>query len=161
MDVKSIQQRGASIAVQFFNDGDFGPIQRIVDDVNSKDLKRRGAGHVALNACLITLARTLADTRRHGVTFTGPPLTTDSDLIYAIESGRSVGPLGTQLVSAVHAVRQAKPGIRASLPREDAPQPAAPMPVQVVSMPNRKTVSDINRNSAGEITSTMQIESDF
>lgn len=159
--MNAIQRRGASIAVQFFNNGDFGPLQRILDDANAKDLQRRRTGHAALSACLITLARTLADARRHGVTFTGPPLTTEDDLIYAVESGRSLGPLGTQLVSAVKALRRARPGLHVSLSREDAPKAGAPMPVQVVSMPNRKTVSDISRNMAGEITSTMQVESDF
>ncbi len=159
--MNQIQRHGVSIAVQFFNDGDFSPFRRIMDDANNaKDPQRRRAGHAALNACLITLARMLADTRRYGVRFTGSPLTTENDLIYAMESGRDIGPLGTQLVSACNAVRRARPDLCASLSREDAPKPVAPMPVEVVAMPSRKTVTSVDRNMAGEITSAMQLESD-
>lgn len=42
-----------------------------------------------------------------------------------------------------------------------APAPAEPIPVRVVGLPARKITSEIGRNEAGEIVSSMQVEKDF
>lgn len=165
MDARTLTQHGANIAVAFFNNpGNFAAVMAIGDDATAGDALRRSAGRTVLHAILITLARALAQIDEAGhVRFTGQRLAREEDVIYAIESGRSLAGIFTQLLTTVAAVRRAAPGITASLPQPEAPAPVppAPIPVAVVAMPARRTVSDITRNAAGEIESAMQVESDF
>jgi hypothetical protein len=44
---------------------------------------------------------------------------------------------------------------------EDATPAPAPLPVTVVAMPARQTTTDIERNEAGEIVGSLQVERDF
>lgn len=157
-----IHRRGFAVAAEYFNTADFKTIASLIADSNSKDTQRRSAGLSALGAALVMLAQILENTRRHGVTFTGAKLPSPDDVQYALAAGiHELNRAGQLVVNAVEGLRRAKPGFKATLTEDDAPKQAVPMPVQVISMPARKTVTDVERNLAGEITTAMQIESDF
>ncbi len=160
-----INRRGASIAVELFNTGNFDPLKRVILDCNSTDQKRKSIGRVALGAALVTLSRMLADSRRCGVTFTGNQPPSVDEVMYAYEvGGKELNDVGQLLVNATYGVRRGKPGLRANLAAEAEPAkpgPPAPMPVEVVAMPSRKTVTSVDRNLAGEITGSMQLETDI
>jgi hypothetical protein len=160
-----INRRGASIAVDLFNTGNFDQLKRVISDCNSTDPKRKSVGRIAFGAALVSLAQILSQSRRCGIAFTGVQPPSVDEVMYAHEvGGKDLNHVAQLLVNATYGVRRGKPGLKATMPAEDEPTkpaPPAPMPVEVVSMPARKTVTDVARNSAGEITSAMQIESDF
>lgn len=158
-----IQQHGSQIAIEFFNDGDSRQFQRILRDTRSKDPRRRITGYEAVGACLITLAKMLADTKRKGlVRFSGARIATPEEVAYAYQAyDPNLSKLGQQLVDTVAAVRSARPGLKASSRDTAEPKPVAPMQVQIVGMPGRSTVTKVEHDMAGNITGSVQVESDL
>jgi hypothetical protein len=160
-----INRRGLSIAVELFNTGNFAPLKRVISDCNSTDPKRKSVGRVAFGAALVSLSRMLDDTRRCGITFTGNQPPSVDEVMYAYEvGGKELNDVAQLLVNATYGVRRGSPGLKASMRAEaepTPPAPPAPMPVEVVAMPSRKTVTSVDRNMAGEITGSMQLETDI
>lgn len=157
---------GNTVAREFITDGNTKPLRQLIDDVNSDDpaLKRRA--HSELTAAMATFSRVLQKVSEGGgVTFTGEPLPGLDEALYAVSAGPARLSRVLQLqINAIAALRKAAPGycdrikITPGLARAAE---AAPTPVSVVSMPTRVSTTDIGRNMAGEIVSSMQVEKDF
>lgn len=158
-----IALRGETIAVEFVNTGNGGQLQTLLDDWGSKDPARHHAGRIAFIASVVTLARLLEAVKRKGAaTFSGVPLPTMAEVAYAATvGGKQFDRVSQTLVNATHGLYRATQGkVTVSLPRAGDGPVAAPMKVEVVSMPTRKTVTDVSRNMAGEITGSLQLEAD-
>jgi len=159
----SIYRFGSAAAVTAINQGDFSAFLRTIKDTNAKDPNRRAAGRTALLAALTCFADFLAESRLHGVRYTKSQPPTRADVAYAFATGNDhVSTTAQTLVNMVAALRRSAPHLRAIASREgDAPPAPAPLPVAVVAMPARQTVTDIERNAAGEIVASLQVERDF
>jgi hypothetical protein len=94
------------------------------------------------------------------VRFTGEPIPTSEELTYAFrtEPARFVHQLNLLIHTTAHAI-DARPGMK--LVKAGAEEkPAEPVPVRIIEMPIRRTKTTIDRDANGEISSSLQIESD-
>jgi hypothetical protein len=164
INVDEVARYGLNAALAAINRGDFGSFRRVIDDVNAKEPRRRAAGMMALQTALVTFsAFTIEVARQNQVRYTGAQPPTREDITYALAvGGAQLNATAQLLVNLTASVRKALPGLVVSGREEPkAPKETAPLPVAVVAMPPRKTTTDIERNLAGEIVGSLQVERDF
>lgn len=162
--MNAIVQHGQAIAFAAFNTGNFQPLAAIVKDAVSEEANRREAGKQALASAVVQLARFLEAVRAKGFRFSPNPPAEPALIYRASISESNFWNDALLIMSVTQELLLVSPGIRVREGSPAAPSPTAPaqpIEVRVVSMPTRKTVSEIDYNLAGDIVSAMQIESDF
>jgi len=154
---------GALAADDTINLRDTSRLRRFADDANSDDPHTAKAGMNALLGVATRFADLIAAGNANGAFKVCGALVTRSDLLYSFKMGRG------KFVPVFHAISktmiqliEAAPGLRVgnAVSRTETTE-AAPMKVEITGMPSRATTSTIERNQAGEITSTVQVEADL
>jgi len=94
------------------------------------------------------------------VRFTGEPILTGEDLTYAFrtEPVRFVHLLNLLIHTTARAI-DARPGMKFVKAGAEE-KPAEPVPVRIIEMPIRRTKTTIERDNNGEISSSLQTETD-
>ena len=152
---------GKTLAVQIFNSRDWSGLRPYLNDANARDdaIRRNGLTVMFGVALMATnILRNVHDGAH--VRFAGGDLPTGESVIYKWKTDVNAFLVTLNRVTQTLAdVMRAAPGLTA---RADgnAPPPA-PIPVSVVSLPARVTETSIERDSAGDIKRTSQIEVDF
>lgn len=165
MDHQGAFDFGADAAFAYLRDGKLGPIRGILADAHGKDAQRKAAASLACMGFFYTLAQTFDLARERGIRFKGA-VPTLAEFRYESSCGQAAYSQAAQrLIDAALALRRDVPGFTVSRAKEgavagDKPAPAAPMKIEIVAMPKRKTTSKIKRDEAGEIVSTVQLEMD-
>jgi hypothetical protein len=161
--VDGVTRHGVNAALAAINEGDFRPFWGIIADANGKEPSQRAAGMTALRGTLTVFSDFTHGATRHNVRFGKAQPPTRDDVDYAMcVGGKRLDVTASLLYSLVVGVRKAMPALRFSMREEsESAPPAAPLPVAVVSMPPRTTTTDIQRNPAGEIVGSLQVERDY
>lgn len=152
---------GKTLAVQIFNSRDWSSLRHYLNDANSRDdaIRRNGLTVMFGFALMSTAVLRNIHNGEH-VRFTGSELPTGESVIYKFKTDINAFLVTLNRITQTMAdVMRAAPYLTA---RADgnAPPPA-PVPVSVVSLPARVTETSIERDTAGEIKRTSQIEVDF
>lgn len=156
---------GTRLANEVFNSGRWERMRPYYSDANSKDEPIRRNGMAVLLGFGMRAAQVihvLVENRTIRNAGTGGPLTAD-DLLYSFRTSQNR--FLVQLNATTSALAQcivAVPGMEVVERAGGADKaPPAPIPVQVMGMPARVTETEIERNGAGDIQRTTQIEVDF
>lgn len=160
MDHQAIFDFGADAAYAYANTGNFAQVRKILADANATDANRRQAGAIASLGVFMTLAAVLDGAKKAGVRFTNPVPTAAEFSYERMRGSKAYSACAQRLVDSVAALRRDMPGFKAWGSRRST-EDSAPAKVEVVSLPARKTTSLIERNAAGEIAATTQIEKDL
>lgn len=169
MDYQAIFDFGTDAAYEYVNNGNFAGIRKILADANAPDANRRQVGTIASLGVFMALANVLDGVKQAGVRFSNPVPTAAEFSYERMRGSKAYSAIAQRLVDSVAALRRDGPGFKVcrSTPTQDAATPGrsteipAPVRVEVISMPARKTTSIIERNPAGEIAATTQIEKDI
>lgn len=156
---------GIRLAGSMFNNRDFSPMKRYIDDANNmKNTHVRACGL----SVLIGVGRCLSDILRQSsakghVRFSGDTIPNADEITYAFKTDAEYfSGLMNTLVKTAQQVGQAS-SARASFD-ERAAEPSkndGPMKVEVVSMPPRETVTSIIHNADGNIVGSTQLQKDI
>lgn len=152
---------GKETMIVAVRNGDFSRIKGLVADFNSKNAQIKAAGHAALLGAATVVADMLEEGIKAGWKI-GESRPTRAAIAYAF----SKGPAEIQQMLqwcvnyAGEIVRQ---GAGKSVSVRTAPPAESVDPVQrveIIGMPARRTDTEIERNSVGDIVSSAQIEQD-
>ncbi len=155
---------GTRLANEVFNSGRWERMRPYYSDANSKDEPIRRNGMAVLLGFGMRAAQVinvLVNNRTIRNAGTGDPLSAD-DLLYSFRTSQNR--FLAQLNATTSALAQcivAVPGMQVTVRAGADEAPPAPIPVQVVSLPARVTETEIERDGAGDIKRTSQIEVDF
>lgn len=154
---------GAQLAIDVINDRSYSRLAQYVADSNSEDEYKVARGMNVMYGFTRLLVATMVQAVDNGqVRFNGVMPYRVDDVDYAFKTGRgrflSLYNAATKTMSRVLAVT---PSFKVSLPSKSEEAAPAPTPIRIVGMPTRATTTDIERNGAGEIVSSLQVEKDF
>lgn len=153
---------GSKMIDQVFNSRSWERLRLYYEHANSTDEAIRRNGVSVLYGVAMRAANLLNHFKDHGhVRFTGGDLITADDLVYSFKTDQSrfLAQLNT-ITNALARVMAEAPGLRlldSSATKEEA---AAPLQIEIVGMPIRKTTTNILRDQAGDIATSVQVESD-
>ncbi len=155
---------GSKMIDQVFNSRSWERLRLYYEHANSKDEAIRRNGVSVLFGVAMRAANLLNHFKDHGhVRFTGGDLITADDLIYSFKTDQSrfLAQLNT-ITSALARVMAEAPDMRLldSSATKEKEKPAAPLQIEIVGMPIRKTTTNILRDQAGDIATSVQVESD-
>jgi crossover junction endodeoxyribonuclease RuvC len=160
----AVWKRKSCIAVESINSKDFSRLKPYADDCNATDDHTVACGMSVLYGFTRVLVQSMEvafDDGRLKFSNGGLPYRA-TEVSYAFMTGRG------RFISLYHGatktmarVLKAAPSFKISLASKSEAAAPAPIPVQIVGMPTRATTTDIERNGAGEIISSLQVEKDF
>jgi hypothetical protein len=163
-------RHGMGAAARAFNRGDLGAIFTFAEHANSVDPAVRAAGREALIGATVFLVELLhVLQRKRAIVLKGEPLPTSDDLVYAINCDVArFSALCQMVLDTSGKIFRAFPvgTLRAWISYEPAQttaseeRPPVPMPVHIVSMPDRRTTTLITRDGEGDIVASQQVETD-
>ncbi|MBK9447555.1 MAG: hypothetical protein IPO00_16540 [Betaproteobacteria bacterium] len=159
---------GSSMAIEMFNRRDFSKIAQYVADANSKtDEHIRSCGLSTLFGIGCTLASGLQEATNKGwLKLTGDKLPTTADLHYSLKTdAKAFSAQLTAIVRVAQRAGAAAKGLKILARTESAGNAPAPVDdrptkIEIVSMPDRLTTTDLDRDSSGNIKTTVQLEKD-
>lgn len=165
---QTLVEAGQRIAVTVINRMDLSYMATFINDIHSEDDRVRDDALSVLVGISATLAAVFEGARDSGkVNFTGERLATPVEVQYAARTNmaRFTALLKSQ-IDILEKIFASEAGLVVSLPgaaaqKADTPVNLEPVAVRVVEMPARHTVTSLDRDSAGEITGSEQIEKDL
>lgn len=156
------------IATEMFNTRDFSGLKRYIDDANNKqDSHKRSLGLSMLYGIGCTLLKGLkAAEKAGGVKFSGAKLPTPEEFLYSFKTDAAF--FVAQLNSAVDvSLKLGKvSSVMFEMIKPDgqgdrlARSSDAPTKVEIVSMPDRSTTTEVQRDGNGNIKTSVQLEKD-
>ena len=155
---------GTETMVGILRTGDYSPLRQLINDVNSADPRTKSIARAALEGAALAIVDVCDQLEvKRKARLTGDRLSR-AQVRYAFAKATPadmsrVLQLATNWVAALrkHNLHTGVSLIRTESAAAPAP---VPTPVAVVSMPLRKTTTDIERNASGDITGSVQIERD-
>ncbi len=157
---------GLEIARRCITRGEWQSLNQLVADVNSPNISLKNQALVVLADTMSAFADLLTNMQDVGwVTFTKGSPASRWEAVYAVGAGPDkISRVLQSQIDSINQLRRKIPTVMAGLiltrldQRENV---APPTPVAVVSMPARKTTTEIARDTDGNIASTLQVEADF
>jgi hypothetical protein len=162
--IPNFMKIGEQLAVESINAKDFSRLKPYADDCNATDDHTVACGMSVLfgfTRVLVQLMELAFDDGRLKFSNGGLPYRA-TEVSYAFMTGRGrFISLYNGATKTMARVLKAAPSFKISLASKSEAAAPAPIPVQIVGMPTRATTTDIERNGAGEIVSSLQVEKDF
>lgn len=172
--MQALIDHGRNIGFTALKSGDFAPLRSIVADTLADDSRKSAAATAALFGALHFFGQVLDSAKAVGVRFAVEPVDC-SRLAYAAMSDLAeYDDLSVRIINDIVALRRDAPNLSIDWPSPAAeqinPEPIAvrvveqpdsgPTEVRVVAMPPRHTETAIERDKAGNIVATKQVEVD-
>jgi hypothetical protein len=151
---------GQGLADDVFQTRNWERLRPYITDANSKDETTRKNGTAVMLGLAERSAHLLKICNDKGYVKLNGEIVTEQDIQYAFKTdlNRFMALLNS-VTDTMARVTAAVPGLKIDQHRADE-KPAAPVKVEVVGLPIRKTTTEILRDKAGDIATSIQVESD-